>query len=138
MRPSKGDRRLPDMHLRRRAAALAALAVLLPACGGSNVQHLLDTSASGNADTSAFRPKGAWDLVYSWDCSSAAARHTPDASTFSFTVLNADDDTLAAQQPTTARTGRSGKGTLHYTRSGPYYVEITTVCDWRVQVVTDA
>ncbi len=122
------------MH--RRALALAALAVLLPACGGSSEQHLLDDSSSGNADTATFRAQGAWDLQYSWDCSAAKARHTPDADKFSFVVLNADDNTLAAQQPQTARTGAGGKGTLHYTRSGPYYIEVTSVCDWRIQVLT--
>jgi len=121
--------------MRRRASLLALLALLLPACGDSGAQHLLDSSNSGNADTAAFRPTGAWDLVYSWDCSAAAARHSPDANSFSFVVLNADDNTLAAQQPQTARKGKSGAGTIHYTRSGPYYVEITTVCDWRVQVL---
>lgn len=100
------------------------------------MQHVLDTSGSGNADTSTFRVQAAWDLQYSWDCSGAAARHVPDAGKFSFIVLNADDNTLAAQQPQTARTGTRGSGTLHYTRSGPYYAEVTTVCDWRVQVLT--
>ena len=119
----------------RRASAAAGLALLLAACGGSGVQHILDTSATGNGDTAPFRAQTAWDLVYSWDCSAAAARHTPDAGKFGFVVLNADDDTLAAQQPQTARTGGKGGGTIHYTRSGPYYVEVTTVCDWRVQVL---
>jgi len=125
---------MAGMH--RHAVALAALAGLLAACGGSAEQHLLDTSSSGNADTSTFRTQAAWDLQYSWDCSAARARHTPDADKFGFIVLNADDNTLAAQEPQTARSGKGGNGTLHYTRSGPYYVEVTTVCDWRIQVLT--
>jgi hypothetical protein len=125
-------------NARSRGAALGVLAmlVLLPACGGSSaVDRILDLSASGAQNTAPFTTRTAWDLTYSWDCATQKSRGVPEADRFGFALYNADDDSLAAQQGQTARTGRSGSGTLHYSRSGPYYVQVNSVCDWRLQVL---
>ena len=119
------------------SAGALALAQLC-GCGSSGVQHLLDTSGTGQQTIASFRTGAAWQLLYSWDCSAANSRHTPGANQFGFQVFNADDDTLASEHPQTSLTGASGNGTLQYSHAGPYYVQVNTVCDWRLQVLSQA
>lgn len=116
------------------AASLAAAQMC--GCGSSGPQHIVDQSGSAAQTTAPFRTNASWQLVYSWDCASARARRTPGANQFGIQVFNADDDTLASDHPQASRTGTSGQGTLRYTRAGPYYVQVNTVCDWRLQVLS--
>ena len=125
--------------MRRRGGAAPPAALLLAlwlcACGSSTV-HLVDDDASGDATTPAFTTHSAWQLQYSWDCSNQVARGVSSGGQFSYQLFYADDDTLSAEQPQLSRKGSTGSGKVSYLQPGPYYVQVSSPCKWRVQVVT--
>jgi hypothetical protein len=108
---------------------------LLAACG-SSTQHLLDVDSSGDSSTPPFTTRAAWELHYSWDCSNQVARGVKAGGAFGYTLFNADDDTLSAQHAQLAKNGAEGAGTIAYTQPGPYYVQVSSPCKWRVQVTS--
>lgn len=121
----------------RRALAAAVLAVALPAlcgCGSASGQVLLTSNGSGTRQTDVFDPDGPWQVDYKWDCTAAALRNRALQPGFAWDTLNADDNTLTADNPHGLAKGTSGSGTARYTMSGAYRLDITTPCDWVVQV----
>jgi len=113
------------------------VALLVTACNAtvlSNAEVLSVDSTQNLNPTGEFTVVGKWDLTYSWDCSSQLSEGVAGADRFAFSVYNADDDSLAADQPTVTATGRKGGTTVHHQRGGTYYIKLTTVCDWRLAV----
>ncbi len=120
----------------RPGVALALLSVCLGAggCGTSVDRQVLDVSSEANVTTSPFRVPGKWDLKYSWDCGAAIAQGHRDADGFQLDLINADDDSNAAENPKIRRSGRTGGATLHLKRPGQYYFVIQSPCHSRIQV----
>jgi hypothetical protein len=119
-----------------RMLAAVLLSAALGACAGaSSTGQELALFSKTSSGPYQFAPQGAWDLRYQWDCTRAREEGVPDASGFDVTIFNADDDTTAFEHPQASRSGGNGTGVLHYRRSGIYYLDVQTQCDWSVAVV---
>lgn len=112
-----------------------SLAVLLLgcACGGATSTSLLDVSSSGNTTTGSFSPLHAWSVTYSWDCTSSLGPTAANGH-FTYQLVNADDNSLAAEHPEETGHGVKGGREVRYQRPGPYYLVIASDCSWHVQV----
>jgi hypothetical protein len=120
----------------RRLALLLAAAWALSACGPTQQINFVDMDSGQNRSTSApFNPTGTWDMTYSWDCKRQHSEGIKDLDRLSLTVYNSDDDSTAFETPEVSVKGSSGKSTVHYKRSGWYYITIDSPCDWRLQAV---
>jgi hypothetical protein len=122
--------------------ALLAIAVLMTAvlsgCSGKllTTTQILDVDSTLRLDpTGSFTVGGAWDLKYTFDCSSQQSQRILNAGQVTLTVFDSDDDSLNFEHPKVTATGRSGGARLHFTRGGTFYVLVETVCSWRVVVV---
>ena len=125
---------------RRLLAATALLAtLLLSGCSNRLLKNtqVLDVDSSLHIDpTGSFTVAAAWDLRYTYDCSSQLSRQVGNAGHISLSVLDSDDQSYNFEHPSVSASGRSGGATLHFTMGGTFYVQVTSVCSWRV-VVTD-
>jgi hypothetical protein len=122
--------------MRVRAAVLAACAVLFCGCGSANDSVLLTSNGQGPTQTSGFDPNGPWVLDYKWDCSSVLLRNKSLQPGFTWNTLNRDDKTLTAENPHGQSKGVKGSGTARYSMGGAFSIDITSACDWVVQVTT--
>jgi hypothetical protein len=116
------------------AGALACASLLLCGCGTSTGQLLFTSNGSGPHQSAVFDPGGPWQVDYRWDCTSAALRTRALQPGFGWDTLNADDSTLTADNPHQHAKGMKGSGTARYPMSGAYQLDITSPCDWVVQV----
>ncbi len=119
---------------------LATLPLLL-GLGGCSGQLLktaqvmdLDSSLHINP-TGSFTVAAAWDLKYTYDCSSQHSQGLLKANKATVIVYNSDDDSLNAEHPRVTAQGLSGGATVHFKRGGTFYAEVDTVCSWRVVVI---
>jgi len=129
------------MRLRLHAALMTSLCMLLVGCTGSSKSGdvLAVYSSTANAgQTGRFKPAGAWDLEYSFNCSRERSEGVPGAKGLALTVHNSDDDSLAFENPQANSGAFQGKGVLHFKESGDYYVGMQTRCDWDVSIVNRA
>jgi hypothetical protein len=123
--------------MRRLITALLG-ALLLTACGTSRLDAtVLDVSNQGEAYSYTFEPDTAWTLSYTWDCSTQRSQNASVETHFGMVLFNADDTSMAAEHPIVQRDGLKGTGSLHYTRSGAYYVHITSPCEYRIKAVKE-
>ena len=114
----------------------------LAGCGSSasaTNRTVLDFDSSLIVKTDNFETHGKWDVVYSWDCHQARAQGNQAASGFKFVVFNSDDDSTAAEtDPQVARPGVRGQGTVHYANAGFYYLQVESLCKYRIRVLNVA
>jgi hypothetical protein len=111
-------------------------------CGSSPStasRTLLDFDATSNVKTENFQTHGRWDVAYSWDCGQVRSQGNLAAAGLKVVVYNSDDDSTAAESnPEFTGKGLSGQGTVHYRNPGLYYFQITTVCKYRIRVLSVA
>ena len=126
---------------RLRACLLAGgVGVLLSACSSSLAgSAILEVDGSpaggiGAVTSSDFSPAGKWDLKFSWDCARQISERQNDVNRFAISVLNADDASADYEHPLVRLTGSKGGQTLHFTRSGIYFLSINTPCDYTARV----
>ena len=118
-------------------ALVAALA--LAGCSNQLLKNtqVLDVDSSLHVDpTGSFTVAAAWDLKYTFDCSSQLSQRLIPAGQVTLTVFDSDDQSFNAEHPNLTASGRSGGSTVHFSRGGTFYVQVTSPCSWRV-VVTD-
>ena len=123
---------------RRLGAALAAVvgAAAFCACGSGNASSLLTSNGTGPQQSAVFEPEGPWVLSYKWDCTSALQHNRSLQPGFAWDTINKDDDTLAADHPHGEAKGKQGSGTARYPMGGAFAIDVTSACDWMVEVKT--
>lgn len=124
----------------RRACALlpAILLLTLSGCSSQLLKNtqVLDVDSSLHVDpTGSFTVAAAWNLKYTYDCSSQVSQRVANAGHLTLAVFDSDDQSYNFEHPTVSASGRSGGSTLHFVRGGTFYVSVTSVCSWRVVVV---
>ena len=85
--------------------------------------------------TGSFSVDRSWDLKYSYDCSAQKSQGLTGADRVTVIVFNSDDDTYNAEHGRVTVRGTRGAETLHFKRGGTFYVQMDTVCSWRVVVL---
>ncbi|HXA43106.1 MAG TPA: hypothetical protein VNV65_09380 [Candidatus Solibacter sp.] len=123
--------------------ALSAAAMLgMSGCSSSlstTNRTLIDFDSNISSQTNNFQTPGKWDVLYSWDCSQVRSQGNLGASGFKFVVYNSDDgSTIAEDNPSVVRTGKSGQGTAHFHLAGFYNIKITSTCKYRIRVLNEA
>lgn len=120
----------------RRLVAFVLAAWCVTACGTQQEIRYVDMdSASHRGGSGNFNPLGSWDMKYTWNCARQHSENLRDLDRLDLTVYNADDDSTAFEHPEVHVTGAKGGATLHYQRSGWYYITIDSPCDWKLLVV---
>jgi hypothetical protein len=120
-----------------RACAVAGGVLCIAGCNTQALtaaEVLSIDSAQGVDPTGNFTVPGRWDLTYAWDCARAQSQGVAGANRFAMTVYNADDKSLAAEHPQVTALSRKGGSTMHFGRSGTYFVQVDSACDWRLSV----
>lgn len=115
--------------------AAALVAIGLSGCGTGASAVLVAINGSGPYTSATFDPTGPWTVSYRWDCSGVAARGQPVAQELSWDVYNGDDQTYAADHPHVQVKGKKGSGTVRYPMSGAYYLDVSSGCDYVIQVI---
>ncbi len=123
----------------RRTLALTVVAVIGlagSACSTKGPARVLgDIQFAGNMARSPSIPAGGpFRVAYSWNCAKQVSRGENPKGGFAYTLLHADDETIAAEHPRVDRSGLKGKGTVSYRRQGNYYFSVNATCDWRIKV----
>ena len=129
-------RRLPLIAL----GALGALIALILA--GTYVYResgvLVDQHGSGpgGETTEVFTADGAWDLRWSYDCSSSLGSQYPKLHTCDFflTVKEMSDCQVSLENQGITRHGAPDHGVVHYTTGGTFYFVIDSYGSWKFTV----
>ena len=124
----------------RRPLALLGVVAALAVSGCSNAAlkntQVLDVDSGAHLDpTGSFTVAAAWNLTYTFDCSSEISQRLAGADTVSLTVFDSDDQSYNFEHPMVSASGRSGGSTLHFSRGGTFFIDVTSSCSWRVVVV---
>ena len=130
-----GPRRLPLIAL----GALGAVIALILA--GTYVYRggvLVDQRGSGpgGETTEVFTADGAWDLRWSYDCSSTLGSQYPklDACDFFLTVKQMSDCQVSPENQGIARHGEPDQGVVHYHTGGTFYFVVDSYGSWTFTV----
>lgn len=91
-------------------------------------QTLLDISGSGSKTTESFTAAGAWNLTYSYDCSTFG-----DRGNFQVFIYNGDGS-MSFSNSGVNQLGASGSDTDYYHTGGTFYLEVNSECSWHIQV----
>ena len=91
-------------------------------------QTLLEISGSGSKTTESFTTAGAWNLTYSYDCSSFG-----DRGNFQVFIYNGDGS-MSFSNSGVNQLGASGSDTDYYHTGGTFYLEVNSECSWHIQV----
>jgi len=89
---------------------------------------LLDLPGSGNKHTDKFTVAGAWDLVWSYDCTRGGTRAYFVAEVYS------GDGTISHNSPAVTQLGVRLNGVQHYHQPGTYYLSVLSGCAWHITV----
>ena len=90
---------------------------------------LVHDSGTGNgAETFVTSSSRGWDLQWSYDCSA-----TGGTGIFVVDVYGADK-TPDFKHPGVSEEGDKDSGSYHVPEKGPFHLEITTTCRWKVEV----
>lgn len=92
-------------------------------------QTLLNIKGNGSKTTQTFTAAGAWDLSYTYDCTSFGV---PQGN-FQVYVYNSDGSMSYNNAPVN-QLGKSGSDVEHYHTGGSFYLEVNSECDWTVTV----
>jgi hypothetical protein len=119
------------------ARALAALA-LVPLASGcaaftATTSDIADLSGTGPNKTNDMTMRGAWDVEYTYDCSS----NPGGSGQFRVTVNNSEDNTFSDEAPINEQGKRLEKRKVaHYKEGGNHFLEIQTGqgCDWHITI----
>jgi hypothetical protein len=99
-----------------------------PAPSSTAMQTLLDVSGSGTKTTESFTAAGAWNLVWSYDCSNFASQGNFEVTTYD----NGGQPDFSINPVN--ELGASGSDTEYYHQGGTYYLEVDSECSWHIQV----
>jgi len=129
-------RRLPLIAL----GAFAALIALILA--GTYIYResgvLVDQRGSGpgGETTEVFTADGAWDLRWSYDCSSSLGNQYPklDQCDFSLTVKQLSDCQVSPENQGIAQHGVPDHGVVHYHTGGTFYFLVDSYGSWTFTV----
>lgn len=131
-----GPRRLPLIAL----GALGALIALIFV--GTYIYRergvLVDESGSGpgGQTTEVFTANGAWDLRWSYDCSSSLGSQYPklDQCDFFLTVKQMSDCQVSPENQGITRHGAPDHGVVHYHTGGTFYFVVDSYGSWAFTV----
>jgi hypothetical protein len=131
-----GPRRLPLIAL----GALGALIALIFV--GTYIYRergvLVDESGSGpgGQTTEVFTANGAWDLRWSYDCSSSLGSQYPklDQCDFFLTVKQMSDCQVSPENQGITRHGAPDHGLVHYHTGGTFYFVVDSYGSWAFTV----
>lgn len=96
------------------------------------IQTLLDISGSGSKSTQKFIVNGDWDLSWSYDCTSQMAS-VGGQGNFQVYIYNGDGS-LSLQNNLINQLGKSDSGVENYHTGGTYYLQVNSVCSWKIKV----
>jgi hypothetical protein len=93
-------------------------------------------SGPGGETTEVFTADGAWDLRWSYDCSSALGSQyqKPDQCDFYVTVKQMSDCLVSPQNQGIARHGGPDHGVVHNHAGGTFYFVVDSYGSWTVTV----
>jgi len=99
-----------------------------PAPAPAAMQTLLDISGSGSKTTESFTAAGAWNLIWSYDCSNFGSK-----GNFQVFIYDGNGN-MSFDNPGVNQLGASGSDTDYYHVGGTYYLEVNSECSWHVTV----
>jgi len=134
-----GPRRLPLIAL---SALGALIALILTGTyiyrGSGSTGVLVDERGSGpgGETTEVFTADGAWDLRWSYDCSSSLGSQYPklDQCDFSLTVKQMSDCQVSPENQGIALHGGKDQGVVHYHAGGTFYFVVDSYGSWTFTV----
>lgn len=99
-----------------------------PAPAPAAMQTLLDISGSGSKTTESFTAAGAWNLIWSYDCSNFGSK-----GNFQVFIYDGNGN-MSFDNSGVNQLGASGSDTDYYHVGGTYYLEVNSECSWHVTV----
>lgn len=105
---------------------VATLATSSPANTFSSSKALFSLKGTGSTTTPKFQVTSAWDLDWSYDCSSFTEGN--------FTLYVYSAANLAFESGSVSEFGVKRSDVLHYTKGGNYYLQVISSCSWSLAV----
>jgi hypothetical protein len=93
-------------------------------------------SGPGGQTTEVFTVSGAWDLRWSYDCSSSLGNQYPklDRCDFFLTVKQMSDCQVSPDNPGITKYGGPDYGVVHYHAGGTFYLVVDSYGRWKFTV----
>jgi hypothetical protein len=133
-----GPRRLPLIALGALGALIALILAGIYIYRESVSGVLVDQRGSGpgGETTEVFTANGAWDLHWSYDCSSSLGNQYPklDQCDFSLTVKQLSDCQVSPENQGIAQHGVPDHGVVHYHTGGTFYFLVDSYGSWTFTV----
>jgi hypothetical protein len=133
-----GPRRRPLIVLGALGALIALIVAGIYIYRESGSWPLVDQSGSGPGGETieVFTVNGAWDLRWSYDCSSSLGSQYPKLATCDFfvAVKQLSDCQVSLENPGIAQHSEPDHGVVHYHTGGTFYLVVDSYGSWRVTV----
>jgi hypothetical protein len=131
-----GPRRLPLIALGALGALIALILAGIYIYRTSGVLVEERGSGPGGQTTEVFTVDGAWDLRWSYDCSSSLGNQYPklDQCDFSLTVKQLSDCQVSPENHGITQHGGPDHGVVHYHTGGTFYFLIDSYGSWTFTV----
>ena len=134
-----GPRRLPLIALGALGALIALILVgtyIYRESGSTGVLVDQRGSGPGGETTEVFTVHGAWDLRWSYDCSSSLGNQYPrlDRCDFFLTVKQLSDCQVSPENPGITHYGGPDYGVVHYQTGGTFYFVVDSYGSWTFTV----
>ena len=133
-----GRRRLPLIAVGALGALIALILAGVYIYRESTSGVLVDQRGSGpgGETTEVFTVDGAWDLRWSYDCSSSLGNQYPklDQCDFFLTVKQLSDCQVSPENQGITRHGGPDHGVVHYHAGGTFYFVVDSYGSWNFTV----
>jgi hypothetical protein len=133
-----GPRRLPPIALGALGALIAVILVGIYIYRESGSGVLVDERGSGpgGQTTEVLTANGAWDLRWSYDCSSSLGNQYPKVDTCDFflTVKQMSDCQVSPENHGITQHGVPDQGVVHYHTGGTFYFVVDSYGSWTFTV----